>query len=353
MTEQIQAKRYERLAGKLQESLCQYSVGERLPSIRAFAAQHDVSINTVQLALKKLQSEGWVELSDRSGCRVLRCPVKPSRYIAIVSGIDLLRPDVSPFFVTIMARLREVLEKRQEPYRLYLSHAACTSDCWDNTTWQGLSEDRTQGRIKGVLAIATLPWTKFVHPFREQNIPVIGMDIYPSLFNAVTRLDTTSLFRIGIDALLRQGCDRIALIASGHGYATIFQNTLAQFGLDFYTEWTETAVDLHAQNSSKAALNRIWGSSKNKPNGLLIGDDTLLPGIDEAMRSMRIRVPEHLRVALATSVGRRLYSTFPLIRLECDPVAFADSMLDLLLKILNKQPLVDPVPLIGYTVVLP
>ncbi len=106
-----------------------------------------------------------------------------------------------------------------------------------------------------------------------------------------------------------------------------------------------------APNQSGAGwddFREIWSGTGEKPDGLLIADDMLLPDVDLAIRELKIKVPENLKIVLATSRGVPHRVSFPVTRLENDPNRFADKMMELLLALMAGHTLTDRNPVEGY-----
>jgi len=68
-------KLYQSLAEKIRERIEQgyYQVGKKLPSIRTFSQEHNVSVSTAQQALLLLEKEHWIEIQKHND-RLLKCP---------------------------------------------------------------------------------------------------------------------------------------------------------------------------------------------------------------------------------------------------------------------------------------
>lgn len=65
---------YERLAEHYRRIIAAgtLSPGDRMPSVRAFMAQHGVSLSTAIQAFRRLEDTGWCEARPRSGYFVRR-----------------------------------------------------------------------------------------------------------------------------------------------------------------------------------------------------------------------------------------------------------------------------------------
>ncbi|WP_455775748.1 GntR family transcriptional regulator, partial [Burkholderia stabilis] len=65
---------YERLAEHYRRIIAAgtLSPGDRMPSVRAFMAQHGVSLSTAIQAFRRLEDTGWCEAKPRSGYFVRR-----------------------------------------------------------------------------------------------------------------------------------------------------------------------------------------------------------------------------------------------------------------------------------------
>ena len=88
---------YQRIAARIEAAIASGAMraGERLPSVRQLAQQHDVSISTAQQVIRHLENRGVVEARPKSGCFVApRAPVLPEPMLDLrLEGPSLVNMD--------------------------------------------------------------------------------------------------------------------------------------------------------------------------------------------------------------------------------------------------------------------
>ncbi|WP_170162266.1 PLP-dependent aminotransferase family protein [Caldimonas tepidiphila] len=111
---------YRRLAGLLERAMASGALqpGDRLPSVRRLAQQHDVSLNTALQACRWLENRALVQARPRSGYFVAPTPPAP-----------LPEPRLDPCmeqasFVSVDAVLQEFMRVVEDPEALPSFHAA-------------------------------------------------------------------------------------------------------------------------------------------------------------------------------------------------------------------------------------
>ncbi len=325
------------------------------PGAESLAVCYGASLVTVRNALLLLASEGWIDVRHGSGCYVSR-QFGTDRHVAILVELDILKPGTSPYFLTIVNRLRRIFSQGGQPYRLHIGFASEAQDAYGDPTCHGFLEDVEDGHVSGVVAVATLPRTKLVEPLLERNIPTVGMDFPGRTFKAAVCLDYRGMHCLGAQTLIQQGCRRLAMVGGGFASPSQlsgpddFVQTILQNGLRYHPEWTRTTLSTSGQREGWDAIHEIWSASTEKPDGLFIEDDMILTDVDRAIRALGIRVPQQMQVVLATSKGIPHNASFPLIRIENDPEAIADKMAGLLLDQMAGCEPVEWYPVFGYKV---
>jgi len=113
-------KKYEKLAERLQAQIARgsFQVGDKLPSIRHLSNLYEVSISTVQEALRLLESRGLVEVRSKSGHYVARRMAREAPPPPMV-----MADPVQPQTVSKWVKVLHVLFRKEEPGVVYLGRA--------------------------------------------------------------------------------------------------------------------------------------------------------------------------------------------------------------------------------------
>lgn len=331
--EDIHSALHERVARQVLHDSRGLPPAAQLEPMRALALRYAVSLVTIREALLLLEREGWLELKHGKGCYIRRS-LTPDRHVAILVELDILRPGTSLYFLTIVNRLRRHFSGCRQPFRLHIGYATESEHAFGDPTCHGFIEDVEDDHVSGVVAVATLPRKKFMEPLKKRAIPCVGMDF--EAFDGTVSLDYREMLRVGAETLIHQGCRRLAMVGGGYSGpkedvdSDDFRRTISGHGLPYYPEWVRTTLPTAHKGTGWDDFHEAWNARKEKPDGLLINDDMLLPDVDLAIRSLNIQVPHRLNVVLATSRGIPHNASFPLIRVENDPEGMADAMAGLL-----------------------
>ncbi len=333
--------------------------GERLDAITRLSDRFGVSTNTVRSALTILQQEGLVELRHGSGTYV-RQPPPVDKHVALLAEIDLLHPTVSYFFREMFRRLRGLLMAAGHDVRLY-SGTSIPGSNEPYSTVAGRHLVADLDRVSAVAAFLMMPNEPWIAPARSKGIPIVSN--VPELGPAVGS-DREEMIRQGLRALAQSGRRQVALINWGgtrlapaplqdRSLLDLFTRTAAGLGLATKPEWVLAVGDPGVASAGWEAFRDLWRASPAKPDGLVVTDDLLLPGIFDALHSCGVRVPDALLIASHFNEGSPLPLPYPLIKLEYSPAEHARAMADLLLAALRGEPAPATPVVLPHRVVLP
>jgi DNA-binding LacI/PurR family transcriptional regulator len=323
--------------------------------MRALAKRYKVGLVTVREALLFLEREGWVTLRHGSGTYVARVQAT-DRHVAILVELDILKPGTSPYFLRIVNRLRHYFSERQIPYRIHIGFANGSHKVTGDPTCYGFMDDLENDHVSGVIAVATLPDKRWAEPTKQRNIPIVGMDLQ-HVFDAVVCMDYSEMLRLGADALIEQGCRKLAFIGGRYRNpkdASIlkdYNKSIDRHGLIVYPEWHRTILRVSQPGIGGDSVRELWNARGEKPDGILIADDMLLSDAARAIRELNIQVPAQLKVAVATSREIPHDVGFPLIRIENVPEDVGSKLAELLLTLMAGSKPEEKAVKIGYSLV--
>ena len=311
--------------------------GTRMAPVRELAAELGVSVPTIRAAQTLLSREGLLEVRHGSGVFAAARQAQ-ERWVGIYTGLDILAPRTSPFFTFMPRALLKFLRSRGLQAEIYLGEVQPdeTEEGPGNLRFR---TDVAEGRLQG-LAIMTAPatpgWTDWIHALQ---IPAVGTltpyEVAPAYDDMVRR---------AVRRLHQEGCRRIAMLSwSYKGYNSrehSLREALAGLGLEYHPEWSRN--DLHPMHSGAGweEFREVWTGSREKPDGLIVTDDVLFDEALIAIREMRIRVPEQLRVVTYAIKGANKHYPFPVIEALADPVRHAEAMGRMLLQRMRCEPVV-------------
>lgn len=338
------------LRGEIRTSL---KAGDRLCTIAELARRFEVSFHTVREALSVLEQDGLIERHAGRGTFV--CQDQRDRHVAVLVEIDLADPHTSYYYRRAAGQTVELLRAAGLTARLYTGRASQTQARpleITSTEFQAALERQV---FSGVIAFAA-PEHRFPQWFadlRRAGIPIVsGGGKIGEEVDAVVRPNLEGMIRSGVEYFLAHGRRRIALMAWRSRWEPVgrsteemidhFRAAMAQSGLKVDDRWVRDDLPPVAPGAGWEEFREIWMAGDahgEKPDGVLIADDNLLMGAAMAVLQLGIRVPEELLIVSHHNQGSGMASPLPVTRLEFNPDAFAQARVDLLLKLMRREPM--------------
>lgn len=334
--------------------------GNKLPAIRDLCHDLQVTITTVDAALRSLETEGVVVRKHGSGVYV--SPRLGQKTIGLVFSRHVFRdPTAQQFYDQLLDLCRQRAQSRQERFSLYVDLAASPARPTEDAAHWELLEDLQNRRLHGILRVCDLP-ADVLQCTRELNIPVAGLGTSGPRNDPLTiAIDWPELVRIGVESLAQQGCKTLGLITpfgfwrtphspsvTRHGVwnddIKAFANTLSRINLTSHPHliWEYHPTPEECSGISEYITNEERGYHALKslytnravprPDGILILDDTMTKGAISAMQSLDLQLGKDLHLATHAnrgSSGLRGYRD-RLTLLEIDVQAMVEQMFQIL-----------------------
>ena len=335
----------DQIAAILRGEILKRSAGERLASIRELAERFSVSSLTVAQSMAMLVQEGLIEQRHGSGTYVRDRSKR--QHVGVLAEVDISDPRTSYFYRRTPQQVVRFLLAHGVPARLYAGHLPAGEDSPRPLTCVEFLEALGRHQLNGVAAFAPgHTFSQWCEAWREQHIPVIG----PSDKCAYrVEPDSGALGRMGGEYLLRQGRRRIALMRYAQPrekeaaiFLESFYSAFSAAGVQANPQWIRHSLTPCAPGAGWEELRAIWVSSREKPDGLFIGDDNLFPGAAMAICQLGIRVPEDLSVVTHWNKGSPMAVPFPVARLRFDPDHYVRVLGEMLIKLVRREPVANP-----------
>jgi DNA-binding LacI/PurR family transcriptional regulator len=246
---------------------------------------------------------------------------------------------VAPYHRAWFHALRDFLLENGVETRLYFAHHVPT-EFYQDIDYPPLFEDLDRHMLSGLFA-CNLPEDEALvsRHFGDLDIPVIGnRDVFPHRLSHGSRESMLAGLRMLTDA----GASRLAVMGWG-GFgcneATCRRDiehcraALAE-SVELPDKWVRFDLHPNLKGAGWEEFREIWVGNRQKPDGLMVCDDMLLPDIAVALDELRIAVPDRLKVAALTNAGLTSPTRFPLAKVEIDVETHARAagrlMLDLI-----------------------
>lgn len=314
----------DQIASKLKDEILQnHQHGSRLPTVVELAKRFQVSTNTMGKVLEVLAREGLVQKRRGRGVHVIR-EVRPLR-VGILSELDLFDSRISTYWRSAAGALKSQLEAAGCIPQLYIGHAEPGPGASDEPTCPRFWTDAEAGKLDGAVILDVPSTDAWYARVRSCPIPVVGGN---TNYQVAYNLD--EIIVAAVKRLAAQGCRRLGLM-SWRGAAG-FRPAVAACGLTASDAWIRTDLDPAVCGAGWDEFREIWLSAGEKPDGLVILDDMLAADAQLAIFELGVRVPQDLRLIVATSRNASPTLRLPLTAIESDPAEVAAELKDLLLK---------------------
>lgn len=314
----------ERVEEALRAEIAGLSVGDKLPPEREMAESFGVSIVKVREALTLLDREGLVQRNHGRGTFVCQPPVR--EWVAVLLRHDLANPSLSFYERHVFQSLRQRLNAAGIPSRGYVGFG-------DPSVHGGFDcpeffQDLKAGRVRHVVPVGGDLSSELSRDLEQSGI---GLSSQNPEEGVARQLE---IVKTGTRYLISQGRRRLAMLAwlGNHeggggwqwtGHTEIFKEELSAAGLRLFEPWVQGSLHPNLGGAGWEEFRDIWRSGKDRPDGLLICNDTLAGDAAVAMADIGVRVPDELLVVTHDNRGSGRWYPFPVARLEVDPGADA------------------------------
>jgi DNA-binding LacI/PurR family transcriptional regulator len=272
-----------------------YQPGQRIPTRDDLEIEYSAGRVTIQRVMDDLMKEGFVESRGRAGTVVVDRPPHLAHY-GLVFPFRPTHVSWTQFFTTLVHQARQVESLGEERFPIYYEEATLKPS---KDGFHQLRSDSESHRLAGLIFAASphdlrglgfiekppLPCVMIGTPDRHLHIPTI-------------QFDGESFTRMALDHLLSQSRRKIALIGAGHPrdqYAG-FKQALADRSMWTRDYWLQTGPIGHPAVTKGIAHLLFHANQHERPDGLIIGDDNLVPSMILGLLDVGIRVPEDLSV---------------------------------------------------------
>jgi len=308
----------------------------KLPTVVQLCEQLDVSMSTLNTALKELEEHNILE--RRHGVGVFVSPSLHRRFVSLVcDSLMLERMDASAFWIRLLERARHRAEEGNESFDV---HVAMPMGHLNEPLQRGLSREIRSGMVDAIIGIGlqqdAADWIE------AQGVPFVAL-FGPG--SHVVGVDNGALWRLGVRELQRLGCTRIGI---WNGLPPkrptwpddcmeewIFRGVkeeFAAFGLEYRSGWHRTGLELidapggstdlsFSEQGFRVAREVFSAGRASWPDGLVLTNDEVTRGAIQALLQLGVRPGQDVEIATHYNRGLTTFLGFDgqLTRLEVDP----------------------------------
>jgi DNA-binding LacI/PurR family transcriptional regulator len=272
-----------------------YAPGHRLPLRRDMEQQFHAGPVTVQRALDRLSSEGFIQSRGRRGTFVTDHPPHLCRY-AVIFPKPLGSPDWNRFWTALSGEARR-LEQAWPHLSLPIFHGI--EDYQASKDYQPLLDAIESDRLAGLIFPA---WPGFAEgtPLMKPGLPRVAVAT-EHRWQGITllALDGRGLIDKALDRLAARGRRRVAVISLplfAECHENYITSAAAARGLTIHSHWLQGLIPAHPKCVQNCATLLMHAGQSERPDGLLIADDNLIEPVTAGLVAAGVRVPEDLEI---------------------------------------------------------
>lgn len=338
----IRSSLHQQVATRLRKHItADLRAGDRVEAEPALAKRFGVSTRTIREAITTFAHEGLVERRPGRGTYVLDRTAQ--KHVAVIIGVHPDHKREGQFVLRLANYFYHFFAHEKIAMRPYWAPAhlpAAARDVSLEEFQRAVARNEVAGivvlkgpldeRWKTALAQAGAPMVGEETPYE------VGTDSMDFLREAIRYLVAHGRRRIGLlvwrDPEAQRACPWLTDVVPQ------FQELVRQAGGESRPGWI--GHDLHplTVGSGYSLFRELWLAHPEKPDGLVITDDTSYTDFATAALEMRIRVPAELLVVTHANKDSGVLYPFPTARLEIDPDEVGAELGRLALRLMRKEP---------------
>jgi hypothetical protein len=265
--------------------------GSRLPNRVDIERDFNASSITVQRALERLKSEGFVVASRRNGTHVVHKPPHLNHY-ALVFPADPKRLEWNRFWAALCEEAVQLSQGPDRKLPIYYNVDGHL-DCED---YLNLERAVRAHRLAGIIFGSNPDCLRNSPLLDEPGIPRVaimtGSDT--STIPAV-HPDANSFFEMALDHVASRGLRRLAVLVA-HGSKQEFEPGIAARGLITRSYWVQR-ISLWTPETARGVVHLLMNPAQTeRPEALIIADDNLIAPALHGLADAGIRIPHDLEL---------------------------------------------------------
>ena len=331
--------KYRQIANTLLREIRQtMGVGAKFPTETSLAERFGLHVLTIRQALRVLQEAGVIQRQRAIGTTVIN-PLG-GNWVSIVCEKDIFSPSSdSLFHRSVIYHLRHFLREAGLPSRVSIGETEPGQSSSDHLTSFDFVADIEANRLAGVLAISTNLAEWWIKKLKKQNVPVVGSNMY---FPFRVVFDPWEDLSKALRCLMDLGRRRIAYLGwiertHDGGIDERLPKALDElekcYPVTIRKEWIKGDIHPEQPGAGWEEIREIWGANEEKPDGLIIDNEHLLPDVERFLAELGVQVPKDLAIVSHRTRGNHYLPRFPIIFQENDPQIFAHRMAEFFLRL--------------------
>jgi DNA-binding LacI/PurR family transcriptional regulator len=340
-------RKHDAVCATLVRIATEIGAGQKLPTTAELCRQLEISIATLNSALRTLEGQGVI--TRRSGVGIFASTSLGQQRIAVLIGSHLYsQQGVAHFWSIFLERVRKQASQQHQNIDIFVVNYS--PETGRQILPDTFSEYHQLKGFDGVLAIGlTSDLTQELLP---TALPIIS---FAGPSNDTVVIDNETVVRIGVQELARAGCQNIALWSSvnrdrphtpyrGDSVASeikkVFDSTLTELNLPINPLLIQSNHDLlqpplYTTSLSKLEqgyrlAERTFGNAPDLPlpDGIISSDDMLTAGVLAYMRQFQIAVGQQVKIVTHSNAGSPVLLGWEkeIIRVEFNPEELVEAL---------------------------
>jgi DNA-binding LacI/PurR family transcriptional regulator len=288
-----------------------------LPTVQQLRRELNVSITTLDSALKQLESQNVIFRKQGSGIFV--SPRLHQKCVGLVCEPAFFSAGMSPFWQQMIESARSRASLGGEAFRFYL---AMRSMDGASPLHDDLIEDIAAQRTDGVLFLGNneeaQEWLK------QHRVPTV---VFAGRGDYRVEIDLEQLIALAGRYLFERGCQRPALLShwetsvdpayepEDSSKIKFFRDFLNSAGLTYYPHliWDANALgdrvpsvpDTHQEQGYQAVMH-LFDGSQPAPDGILSTDDMMTRGVLAGLRKLGLKSGKDVQIVTHINRGSKV-----------------------------------------------
>ncbi len=330
IAKRVHVPKYVKLREQLRGKIIQMEPGQAIPTMTQLRNDYNLSQPTVDRAIQELRTEGL--LVSRRGSGIYVSEMVKVKKVGIVFCDDIFDSVQPVFYRKLLDCFRRISSKSNKLLTYYINDMHYD---YEQHGPSRLKLDVDIGQIDG-LFVVSVPAASHAAYLKA----LFALDVPLEIFTQIdceqhVYGDYLAVIKMGVEALIAQGCRRLALWHSG-----TIKNGVCQEVATFYEDVacsesiTSAKWIVESDLSSKPfelsgyrQFKRMWASWDEKPDGIVCFDDHYTIGMLHAIDDMGIVMPDDLKIATLANKGDANPPAERVTRIESDPQKTATIMM--------------------------
>ena len=308
----------------------EFQPGSRLPTRSELEARFGTTATTVQRAFDVLAADGFVEARGSRGTFVAEHPPHLSRHALVFPGEPSPDPWVwSPFW----SRLRQQSKIAEHTQGCRISSFFRVDQHGNTPDYHRLIHELETHQLAGIIFVINPYHLRGTAIMRFRDVPMVSIAYTMSLLDMpVAQINHDSFFSRALDYLVSKGCKSVAGLTLTGNMDYIMPGMAEANVRGLHTEecWWLPVNITQPHNARVYTHLLMRPEQQNRPQALLVADDSLIEPALQGLKDAGVRVPQDLEVVAMCSFPQVRPPIVPLRRLGYSVPHIMGVCLDLL-----------------------